>query len=185
MATKFELEQKIIDNSRQRRQNQNIDKLEFLVPVKVSDEFLESSSFSTSRNSWSKKSLYLIIGIVHFVAIYQVAVKFELNQVWHGISLGVFGLSGAWFLWKFFENRPILKIKPEGLTIYPRIFNKWKDIEYLYFHTKYDDEGSVTGIYLVVNLKTSSYHEIMISDLGWSVEKLGRTLYQCMRRYGK
>lgn len=182
MATKFEIERRIIDNARQRKLRAEIDELDYLVPVKISDEYLDLNSFSTLRNSWKKKSIHFIPAVLLIILIYQIVIRFEFSESWFGI--GLLSLSVVPFFRKLFENKPILKISPEGLTIYPDVFNKWSEIEYLYFHTKYDNEGSESGVFLVLNSKTLSDYEVLVSDLQWPLEKLGVTLYQCMRRYG-
>lgn len=182
MATKFEIEQRIIDNARQRKLGQCDHKLEYLVPVKISEEFLDSDAFSSLKNSWAKKSLNFVFGMMFVAAI--IKVMSDPDETWTAAMLLGSICGGLWFFWKFLDNRVIIKIEPKGLTIHPSIFNEWKDIEYLYFCTRYDSESTESRVYLVVNSRACIDCEVRVDELQWPLEKLGRTLYQCMRKFG-
>ncbi|NOS93878.1 MAG: hypothetical protein HOP30_18325 [Cyclobacteriaceae bacterium] len=185
MISKFEIEQRISDNARQRKLTPGIDKLEPLVPVKISPDFLEADAFSELRISWFKKWPFLAVALFLIVAIFQMVAHLDIYQYRNLFILVSSILTTCWVIWKFVDNRVILKITPEGLTVFPSVFNRWQDIEYLYFHTNDESDDSDGRIYLVINSKSCQDYKINVGELAWPVEKLGRTLYQCMRKYKK
>lgn len=183
------LKRKIIDNINQRRRDphNNLDRLEFLITAKVTEStFFELKEPIKLKNSWKKKvGNYLVMALASSFLIYGTIKYSGLGQWWQWVILLIIIVGAFSFFVKFFEDKVILEISSSGLLLDNYVFNKWTDIEFLYYKTKYDGDGNNDGTYLIERLKNGYEHELMISDLPWSTEKLGRMLYQCMKRYGK
>ncbi len=122
MVTRFEIEQRIQDNFRKRKLTPNIDKLEFLVPVKFSDDFLDLHSYKRLRNARAQKWYYLVISILHAPVIYQLMLHLNWTSIGIWSNLVLVSFTCIWFLWMFIESKIVLMIAPEGLTIYPNTF---------------------------------------------------------------
>ena len=160
------------------------EKLQFLVTLKPTDLSPEIKEPIVLRNSWKKKTFnYLIIALLTTYLLYEMFLHFDFSQWWQFIVVAVLIGTVVIYLLRFFENRIVLEISSEGLKLDNYIFTRWEDIEYLYFKTKYDGEGDFDGIYLVKKLKMDFEHEVRINNLTWSIDQLGKTLYQCMCRY--
>jgi|GEM_PF-6454200 len=187
MTGKEEIKRRIIENINQEKRDyyNSLDRLEFLITSNIPEsDLFELNGSIRLKNSWTKKTVnYLFMGLGCCFMIYMMVRRFDFNEWWLWwvfilmISATITSFS------KLFENKVILEISPEGLTFGDYAFNKWENIEYLYYKTKYDGDGNFNGTYLVKELKNGYEHEIMISNLPWSTEELGRTLYQCMKKY--
>jgi len=179
--------QKILENMRDHKKTSGNsgDKLQFLVTIKPTELPPEIKDPIILQNSWKKKTFnHLVIAMLTSYLLYEMFLHFDFSQWWQFIVVAfMFGVTILYLL-RFFENRVILEISADGLTLDNYIFTRWGEIEYLYYKTKYDGEGDFDGVYLVKKLKVDIEHEVRIDNLPWSIEQLGEALYHCMRRYG-
>jgi hypothetical protein len=186
MTGKEEIKERILENINQKKRDyyNSLDRLDFLITSNV----LESDLFELNgsiklKNSWWKKTVnYLLWGLGCCFMVYMMIRHLNFDEWWQWMALLIMIIITIQFFVDFFENKVILEISPEGLTFDDYVFNKWEDIEYLYYKTE-DGEGYFKGAYLVKKLKIGYEHEIKISDLSWSTEQLGSALYQCMKKY--
>ena len=189
MREKDAIRQAIIKNIEEKKRdpNSNLDSLEFLITSKVTEsDFFELSEPIILKNSWRNKTAnYLITALGISFLIYWIIKNSDFRKWWLWFVLILMIIGGISSFVRFFENKIVIEISAAGLTFENYVFNKWDEIEFLYFKTKYDGNGNYDGTYLVEKLKNGYEHELMISDLPWSTDELGRTLYQCMKRYGK
>jgi glucan phosphoethanolaminetransferase (alkaline phosphatase superfamily) len=178
----------VLENIERRSQDRhsNVDELNFLITVKVTESaFFELREPVTLKNSLKKKIVnYLVWGVLEFILIYLFIKYSYFKHWWMWIVLILLLFSSVSYFVKFLANKSVLEFSSVGLTLDGSIFNKWEDIEFLYFKTKYDGNNSYEGTYLVEKLKNGKEHELQIDDLPWSTDQLGRILYQCMKRYG-
>lgn len=164
----------------------NRDKLEFLVDDRERriNQF-ELNESITLKNSWRKKGLnYLIFAIATSFFIYAMIKSFDFDKWWSWLILLLMIAGAISFFVSFFENKVVLQMNLNGLSLNSHGFNEWKDIEYLYYKTVYDGDGGFDGLYLVEKLKNGNQHEVRIDNLPWTKEKLGLTLYHYMKRHG-
>ncbi|MEJ1237407.1 hypothetical protein WBG78_04700 [Chryseolinea sp. T2] len=187
MRERNSVKKAIIENIDQKRRDpkSNLDRLEFLINSVPDSDTFELEEPILLRNSWRKKAAnYLWLALFGCFFIYSMfKYGFNFNSWWSWIILVLVLIATITLFRQFFENKLILEISSEGLTIDDYIFNKWPDIEFLYFKTEYNGEGEFVGTYLVEKLKNEYEHQVLISDLVWSKEELGEMLYRCMRRY--
>jgi hypothetical protein len=188
MTPKEAIKSKIKDNFIQRDVNRlnSVDKLEFLVDEREKriSQF-ELSDSTVLKNSWRKKASNNLIGAIGgAVLTYAMLRYFNFDKWWTWAILIITILGTISFVVSLFETKIVLEIATNGLTLDNHVFNKWEDIEYLYYKTVYDGNGQLDGLYLVEKLKNGHEHNIRVDSLPWTKEKLGETLYHYMKKYG-
>lgn len=184
---KEEIKKMILDNMRQSVRNPNgtYDQLSFLTTTTVTGSaFFELKEPIVLRNSFKKKiENYLLLAVVQCGMIYGFFKYSPIKELWSWLVVGLLIAAAILYFIRFFENKLIIEISSKGLTIDENIFNKWSDIEYLYFKMKYVGDGEFDGAFLVERLKNGYEHEVLIKDLSWSTNELGTMLYKCIKRY--
>jgi hypothetical protein len=158
------------------------DELGFLVENKVLLQIPSTPSGTiVLKNSWTKKSEHLIIGLGSLFVLYLALSYFELSEsYWPWMILFMIAIApiAYFFFGDFFARKVVAEISTQSLILEGHVSLPWRGILYLHFKTVHKDRAH--GTYLIVTLKDGREYEIKVSDLSWSKERLGKLLYLYM-----